>query len=383
MSDYVIYKDQALLDGQNPVTHVIIMGVGAYDYLNGGTGAKTKLHGGLKQLSSPPASARAFAAWVLDEFNNPDKPLATVSLLISEKGGPATFSHAKLAQPVTVAPATIEHVKKAVREWKGFGDRSEENMVLFYFCGHGVARGLDGLTLLLNDYGASNDAPMEGAVDFAALHRGMSQCKASQQCYFVDACRKVSDIATETSATGDAIIQDKLDRPWDSDWNFAISYATLGGQAAYGRKDKPSYYTEELIKALKGTGANNRNADGKWRVSTGDLNIAVTRGLKMYGPKIKVPLAHQAQFEFHELKGDPIAMAIVYCRPKSDHELATLSCEKGGRQVDSREPNEKEWALFVPFGSYDFFARIDTRSGQSRDNRIWPPYQEVKIEVTS
>ena len=299
VSDYQLFRDEGLIAAAGPATHAIVIGVGAYPHLHGGSGALADLNGGLKQLSSPPVSAREFSDWLLDEFNNPDKPLASVSMLVSEADAPQPYNHTKLATPFTPQIANSGHVKKAIREWKKLGDLNEDNLIIFFFCGHGVAGGLDQMTLLLADYGEDNDMPMEGAIDFSALRRGMSQCKASQQCFFIDACRTLTDIATRTTATGQKIIQDNIVRPHASDWNVAVIYSTLGGEKAYGRKHKPSFYTEELITGLNGAGSNKRNGQGVWRVSVGDLHAAVHHGLSLRGPKLKPPVIDGSSFEFH------------------------------------------------------------------------------------
>jgi hypothetical protein len=382
MSDYLVFKDEVALSSGSPVTHAIIIGVGGYPHLNGGDpNALADLHGGLGQLSSPPVSAREFTTWLLDAFDNPDKPLATVSLLISEKEGPQAYTHAKLSVPFSPQPATLHHVKSAVRAWKRFGDDNEESLMLFFFCGHGVARGLVDLTLLLGDYGEDKDMPMDGAVDFSALHRGMSQCAASHQCYFVDACRTVSDIATRTTAKGQQIIQDNTDRPWASDWQYTIFFSTLGGEKAYGRKTKPSFYTEELINGLNGTGSNNRSGDGSWWVTTGDLSIALHRGLSQRGKKIKVPLSEQVHFKFHRLRHEPVVPVMVYCRSDADTERAEFTCLKDGDAVDSRAPKRDKWKTEVPHGTYDFLAEVDTRKGERTDESIMPPYRDIEIKV--
>lgn len=380
MSDYIAFKDQTLLDSGNPATHAIVIGVGRYPHLNGGDpGALTTEHGGLKQLSSPPASAREITTWLLDEFNNPDRPLATVSMLIAEQDAAQAYTHARLGQPFTPKSATIAHVAQAVDEWKTLGDASEEHLMLFFFCGHGVAGGLINMTLLLSDYGALNSNPMDGAVDFAALHRGMSQCKASYQCFFVDACRTVTSIATDTTAKGRIIIQDKSDRPWQSDWNYAIFYSTLGGEKAYGRKKKPSFYTEELIKGLNGTGSNNRNGAGDWWVSTGGLSAALHRGLSLRGNKIKAPMANMTFFEFHELRNEPVVPVMVYCDSDADTDLAKFTCLQDGNLLYSRDPEPDKWVEEIPHGTYDFHAEIDTRQGDEPDRTVMPPYQDVEI----
>ncbi|WP_419644937.1 caspase family protein, partial [Thiolapillus sp.] len=325
MDDSLAFCDQSLIDSGKPATHAVVIGVGAYPHLNGGDpAALTDLHGGLGQLSSPPVSARTITDWLLDSFNNPDKPLASVSLLVSEEEGGQVYHHDSLQQPFSAPAVTFGNVKQAVRNWKKRSDVNEENLMLFFFCGHGVARGLDGLTLLLSDYGESEAMPMEGALDFAALHRGMSQCAASSQCYFVDACRAVSDIATRTTATGQTIIQDSIDRPWSSDWKFSI----FSGERAYGRKNRPSIYTEELIRGLNGTGSNNRSADGSWWVYTGDLSIALHHGLSRHGKKIKSPMSAQVHFRFHKLKR-VFGLVIDFGTsqsPKSTRPLTTYWC---------------------------------------------------------
>lgn len=382
MDEYFVFKDQALIDSGKPATHAIVIGVGAYSFLNGGDADRlTDLHGGLGQLSSPPVSAREVTSWLLDEFNNPGKPLASISLLISDQDARADYTHASLPRPFKPQPATIEHVKKAVPGWKELGDANEENLMLFFFCGHGVARGLDGLTLLLSDYGESSHMPMDGAVDFAALHRGMSQCAASCQCYFVDACRTVSDIATETTASGQQIIQDKINRPWASDWNYTIFYSTLGGERAYGRVNQPSIYTEELIKGLNGAGSNNRSGDGRWWVFTGDLSIALHRGLSLRGKKIKSPMSAQVHFKFHQLMSEPVVPVMVYCNGDRDTEQAEFVCSQKGHSVSSRPPKPNKWKIDIPHGTYDFVATADGRKGERKEEAVMPPYRDIEIKL--
>jgi len=378
----VIWKDQALIDSGNPAAHAIVIGVGDYPHLVGGTGSQTPRNGGLRQLSSPPVSAHAFATWLLDEFNNPGAPLASLSLLISDADN-RDFTHPDLAAPVKPLTADSVATVKALRAWKTLGDSHEDNLLLFFFCGHGVARGLDGLTLLLRDYGEEPAMPMEGAIDFAAFQRGMAQFAASRQCFFVYACRQVSDIARNTSESGKKVIQDDINRPFASDWNYAVLFATVEGESAYGRSDKPSFYTEALMKGLNGTAANNRNANGEWRVSTSELNQAIHRSLSLRGKMIKNPAVRLVDFEFHLPKNEPVIPVTVFCDPKGDTAMANLSCEQNGNVVISRGPDPQDWVTELAYGSYDFNARIETRSAQRPGVFILPPYREIAIKVAS
>jgi len=376
----IIWKDQALIDGGAPAAHAIVVGVGDYPHLPGGTGPTTPKHGGLRQLSSPPVSAFTFANWLIDEFNNPGAPLASLSLLTADAEA-LEFNHAALDAPVNPEPADGVNVVRALREWKNLGDSNEDNLMLFFFCGHGVTRGLDGLTLLLSDYGYEPNMPMEGAIDFAAFQRGMAQCAASRQCFFVDACRQVSDIARNTTEQGKKVIQDDINRPFQSDWNYAVLFATIEGESAYGRKKKPSFYTDELVKALNGRAANNRNAQGEWRVGTSELNTAIHRGLSTRGKRIKNPAVRLVEFEFHFPKQEPVIPVTVFCKPKADTESADLSCEQNGVVVDSRGPSEESWITELATGLYDFCAKVDARKGLEPDIFVMPPYRDVEIEV--
>lgn len=381
MTDALVWQDQALLASSNPVSHAIVIGVGDYPHLIGGSGSLTDKNGGLVQLSSPPCSAFTFANWLLDEFNNPSTPLASLSMLVADSQS-RPFSHGKLAAPVVPETAESNAVIDALRSWKARGDTSEANLMIFFFCGHGVARGLDGLTLLLKDYGAIAAMPMEGAIDFAALQRGMAQCAASQQCFFVDACRQVSDIARNTTESGHKVIQDDINRPFDSDWNYAVLYSTVEGESAYGRRDKPSFYTEELIKGLDGTAANNRNAQDEWRVSTSDLNQAIHRGLSVRGKKIKNPAVRLVDFEFHMPKSEPLIPVTVSWDPRAENDQANLSCEQGGVVVDSCEPAVDDWVTELAYGSYDFKAVVGASAGERAGEFVLPPYREIAIKVT-
>ncbi len=380
MNAALIWQDRARIDSGQPCAHAIVIGVGDYPYLVDGSGPLTDKNGGLRQLSSPPESAMTFARWLLDAFHNPDAPLASLSLLVSDAQA-RPFEHPRLGAPVQPAVADSAGTVAALRAWKALGDRNERNLMLFFFCGHGVARGLEGLTLLLRDYGEVSDMPMEGAIDFAAFQRGMAQCAASYQCFFVDACRQVSDIARNTTESGRKVIQDDINRPFASDWNYAVLYATLEGEAAYGRRDKPSFYTEELIRGLEGTAANNRNADGQWRVSTSDLNAAIHRGLSLRGPRIKNPAVRLVEFEFHTPKHPPRVPVTVFCDPHEDTALAELSCTSNGVVVDRRDPSPDDWSTELPFGVYDFQARVDTRTGRRAGEMVLPPYRELKIKA--
>ena len=113
-----------------PATHVIAIGVGAYAHLANGSGVESPHGEGMGQLTSAPLSAKAFTDWVIGNFDDA-RPLASVRLLAS--GLPNDkYTNPKTATQHDVQRATLDNVKKAVREWKAAGNTNPQNLLLFY-----------------------------------------------------------------------------------------------------------------------------------------------------------------------------------------------------------------------------------------------------------
>jgi hypothetical protein len=149
-----------------PATHALVIGVGAYPHLNGGTKKRSNRHDGMEQLISPPISARMFASWLMSEFSQPNKPLASVALLLSEAAPSPFVDPNNPNNSVVVAEADSSNVRLAIQHLFRRGDENADNLLVFYFCGHGIAAGTD-TALLLADYGANDLNALDGAIDFS------------------------------------------------------------------------------------------------------------------------------------------------------------------------------------------------------------------------
>ncbi len=114
-----------------PATHALVIGVGAYPHLNGGTEKRTDQHDGMEQLTSPPISARAFASWLMSEFHHPDKPLASVALLVSGANPAPFIDPTDATKSVVVSSATSENVEDAVRAFFARGNENAANQLIF------------------------------------------------------------------------------------------------------------------------------------------------------------------------------------------------------------------------------------------------------------
>src|SRR6266850_4512990 len=87
----LVYQSAAFgANPEAPGAHALVIGVGQYPHLLGGDADIIEDPMGLRQLESPPVSAKVFTHWLIPkvdpqqaQFSNPDAPLATVDLVLS------------------------------------------------------------------------------------------------------------------------------------------------------------------------------------------------------------------------------------------------------------------------------------------------------------
>jgi hypothetical protein len=261
-----------------PGTHALVIGVGAYDHLVGGRGTLLDNPFGLKQLGSPPRSALAFAEWLLGGLANDVAPLASLEVVISART-PVTIADSG-GQRVEVEPATMANIRAATERWFARADSHDDNVAVFYHCGHGLES--SDLALLAQDFGAPGGDPVQlwaNAYNFHRTYRGMAKCKAKGQFFFVDACRQVSaDVLEFDGRDLAALIAPKL-RGQNSTRNAPILYASARAARAFARTDSVSRFTSALIEALDSNGAERQQ--GRWQVSNATLGRGVIKRIEL------------------------------------------------------------------------------------------------------
>ena len=377
--DATVYENTEI---QGARTHALVVGAGHYPHLSGAQSW------GLRQLTSPPHSARAIARWLIEKFKHPTKPLATVALLVAEKtSSKFSFSSGNAEKNVSVSDADVAAVKKAVKAWHARGNTDENNLLLFFFCGHGLALAPD-LALLLGDFAADALNPLDGALDFRRFRLGMNECAAREQCYFIDACRSDSDLLSRNAGfAGHPMVQKT--GAYNTSGRICqapVFHATLSGGAAYATRNKPSHYTEALIGALAGAGADNEA--GAWRVQTELLNRAIGAALRDLGSRLS---PYQNQVNTTEdlspidlnLIENPLVPLVVTCEPELANRTATLSCTAPSFSR-KRRPHSGSWRLKVPVDSYDIAAEFPAgpfNSTQETGFAVRPPFRRATLKV--
>jgi len=375
-----------------PAAHALVIGVGHYPHLPGGAAA-TKIANteGMGQLASPPRSARSFARWLIERYQSPTRPLASLALLTSEKA-PSAFVFRPLGKDkdvsVAPAPASMAEVENAINDWYALGDANPDNLLLFYFCGHGIAAGLD-LALLMSDFGAKPKSPLTGgAMDFRRFHAGMEECRARHQCYFIDACQVGSDrIVRNAGFAGIPVIEWSGEKanPDGRTRLGPIFYSTMPDQKAYARAGQESVFTGALLEALAGGGSGDESGD--WNVQVGLIQHALTQLMTDASERLNLPLA---QVPHADLPGEvtlntlvePSVPVFVRVDPADAHAVAALRCE--GTVKNKRKPHPTTWHLSLPMGKYDFYAdfKANTYQADPRLNEdVRPPYWRKPLKA--
>jgi hypothetical protein len=369
-----------------PSTHALIIGVGNYPHLKDGKSPiKFANAGRMGQLKSPPHSARAIARWLIEEYRHPSKPLASLSLLISD---PVTsvfnYQLGRRMKSVKPPPASMLEVKQAIRKWRAAGNENPDHLLLFYFCGHGIAR-LPDLALLLSDFGATPEAPLEGALNFRLFRQNMVECAAREQLYFVDACRVGSELLIANDGhAGDPVIERiNSTNHSESIRQAPVFYSTLSGARSYALIGQPSIFTNALLEAFSGAGSGDE--EGQWRVRTNLLHDALsflmkdaTERLGLAKPQIP-PVDDLSLIQLNEIS-IPHVPVVVTCRPEKANAQAVLSYENQGLKK-RRRPSTEPWRIRLPAGTYDFAAELKGREFKRCGFQVRPAYRWVPLDV--
>ena len=372
-----------------PVTRAIVIGVGHYPALPGGGGHSMAHPEGLRQLHSPPTSARAMAQWLIESYHSPTRPLASVQLLISEAvPQDFTFNRDGQAHVTQSQPASLVNVRQAIRDW--YTSSTDTNdLMLFYFCGHGLADGAN-LALLMSDFGTVPTAPLDGAMNFTAFRMGMESCQAREQCFFVDACRLSSTLLQRNPGqAGDPIIQKSLDPvPGGRPRIGPQFFSTLDGEAAYGRANAPSVFTEALLEAMGGCGA--EDIDGqRWTVQTGTLQKALEFLIDDAVRTHKWPIGQRPivdgmqSMDLNTLKGVPRVPVLIHVDPQLAHEEAKLRYD-GAYGQDQRDADPQPWRTHLQPGLYNFHASFPSARYADvtmPDSLITPPFKRRTLKA--
>ena len=365
-----------------PASHALVIGVGHYRYLSGGAEEKAQSIqsiGILKQLTSPPRSAVAFSDWLVATKDQWQVPIATIDLLISPAQEDADAGVAGAA----FEAATIDNIEAAYANWKARCDADDNNAAIFFFSGHGVEKGEH--FLLAEDFGKNSLKPWGGAFDFDSTRRAFHSTKAATQCFFVDACRKVTSKMLQQDVKVEPL--ETVDFTETAECEFDLTMkAAASNEAAHGEPKEPSYFTQALQVALGGGVAEREN--GKWLVESGQVvkHIYDVLGMIKEDQSFKQRCKTEITASTTLLETPPPNVHLrVNCTPEPANAVAQFSCKKEPNgQPKNHAGNGTPWELDVEAGVYtvkvEFPANDFTNAGDLAEYN--PPKRNIELDCT-
>jgi Caspase domain len=394
-------EDPALVhhvDVNVPGTHVIAIGIGHYDHLEGGGKPLTRHHLDLKQLTSPPISATKIAAWFIEEFDCPDSPLASVSLVLSEPQ-PAEFRNGKTGQTFKVPTGTMDEVRTALSAWMKRAETDPRNRIILYFSGHGLSEGI-GLEqkYLLRDYGKDANDPLLGALDYQTFISGLATRRPSSQFLLFDACRVSEPIAKWNPTGGERIFaalpEERLGitQPMRQCPIFSAEI----DRPALGRPNEESLCAKAFIRAMRGACC--KREGNSWYVTTerilDTLSDFQNREALEGNAKQSADANRHAKIHLRRLNGIPSIPVFVRLDVKALAPDVIISAIRGIKASQTpqtiSDPNSsgwqarEEWETELEIGEYRFQA-VPLKPGKEPitcDDTVMPSHTEVTLEVS-
>jgi hypothetical protein len=377
-----------------PGTHVLAIGVGRYPHLLGGEPGKLAAKPlGLKQLSSPPLSTAKLLEWCLAPtleptsagHSNPSCPLASVEALISSA---IPVSIATPAGNQAPEAATLDNIDAAFSLWLDRVKSHNDNIGLFYFCGHGIM--VADHYLLAEDFGRNNNKPWDRAFDVSNTIRAVEREVKGAVYFLVDACRMIAlDVAVTLGADPSALKAVDLKKEVTRQ-SLSVIKATGEGELAFALENKVSRFTDALHMALSGRCGVKAAGAATWDVD-GETLASAVRKLLDNGNKT----AKRRQVSAQEISGASMALtksaAIpsvaveVDLTPETKRKVAKISLTSAKGNKHLHDGAEGVFRAVVPRGFYTVEA--EAKAGEFavlkfEDEELIPPVFDLTMSTS-
>jgi hypothetical protein len=358
-----------------PGVHVILIGVGSFaDARAAELLGDDAPEGGFVDLETPLHSVEAFAGWLQMELDVADTPLRTLRVL---------GSSARRTSGLRVTAPTFQNIANEVGEWSDDVDTHEDNLAIFYFCGHGLRIGETQL-LLAEDFGSNRRAPFENAIEPELLANAMRQMKGRRQLFLIDACSTEVPFSRRYENVRPRTIVQEAQHENLAKSELCLIRASKLGTRAFGSASGPSLFMDAFLRAMKGAGAVSTQRR-QWVINTDMLKMALSWliQLRPEGQGQEVSFgggALSSNISFHTLSGDPLVPVRVSCEPRELEAVSALHVDSAPHSTAGNWPESFD----IERRAHDFEA-IETTAqgakihGQALQEVIAPPFVNVSI----
>ena len=358
------------------VTHAIVIGIGTYPW-----GRDISATSILIDITSPPRSAAAVADWLIKEYNNPDRPLSTVSLVVSE-GEAYTYRNPKTGVQYVVPSGNAEDLRRCVKEWAARSGAHSENGSVFYFCGHGISAGQRDC-LLARSFGQEANDHLAGAFERASVVNAMRYLGPRHQLFLFDACRVEDNNLLDSGAAATPFLTWRPGTLPLVPVECCSLIATAPSMAAFGTAGAISRFASAFLDACA-TAAERKNG---WWISTrnvlGHMNRFVReQACQMDGQDIR----------FHLLPSQPRVPVVVSCEPTSHLSSAKIEIHPTGELVASpiafdgqAELTVDYWRVLLNPGDYRLSALQcqlpSFKPFECHGVYVYPPFIDIILDM--
>lgn len=357
----------------DPGVHAILIGVGCYPNLRPGhTLGAFAPDAGLEELTSPLHSVEALAQWLQNDMHLSGTPLKTLRVL----GSSPTQT-----TPWSASEPTFDNIQQHVNDWFDDVDAHEDNLALFYFCGHGLRVG-DVQAVLAQDFGANTHAPFDRSFDPEFFADAVRKARALRQIFLVDACSTSVSLPEDYDKVQPRVLIQPARNNNLGVVKQSFFRASEFGTRAYGRENAPSLFMWAFLQAMRGAGALQRRPR-HWVIGTDMLKTALNWLIQStpegQGQEVAYGAGLSSSLDLHELQAPPLVPVRVSCDPQDYESFSSLHVDKVELCGSNQWPQSFEMAL----GAHDFEA-IDTArhapmvQGQTAEF-VYPPYALVSI----
>jgi hypothetical protein len=372
---------------------VLIIGIGTYDYLMDGDLENPDVADGMVQLPQAARSARAVADWFLEDFDNSDRPLASLAMVLSEEA-PATYDHERATFKGGALPnGDIASVAAAVDAWLERASGLNGAQAIFYFVGHGLYAGSS--LLLCRDYGQRINQRFEGAINLDSFLVGMASMAPDYQLFLIDACRTPDRIANLVTAQkgmyGRGLLTPRdLEERGGEEALQSVHFATSAYTRAWANVESVSLYSDALLRALSGGGAQARLG---WRVGTGGLQEALHAYVDRLAAEARVlqvpDRLRSAQFTIANAASFDVPV-YVSCDPDVVWgsplrlEIEGSGFVKEHDHTPGSSPDAREWAIALPRQNDQFrvlFRGVGEYEDMAKEELVVPPEMPICLTL--
>lgn len=367
-----------------PGIHILLIGVTDYFHLPGGRGAPFEPGNSFPPLDAPDYSCRELGNWFLEgNLRHPTLPIKSIEVLASK----LRFTDENGVTQKVGAPSYAE-VSAAIDRWYALGNLSPENLLIFYFCGHGLQNGSSTHSLLCADFGERANAPFQHAIHYEGLESGMRACAARQQIFILDMCRNTEpDITNSYRGSGSPVVErlPPEDMPAVSQ---SVIWATSANEEAWAQNKKPSLFAQAFMKSFYGAAATVDAGSSAAVANAASIRAATLAWISATGGALQEPQYTQPtgrQFAIHQFD-DVRVPVIVKCMPEQLTAEADFSCWQSSRRLRKSASTARRtqyWHVDLPQGAYTFRASFPSGDESEVADFVYPPLKPVFIASES